>query len=416
MLDLAEAASPVDAVEAVTRELGAALGATAVSFLIADLSGRALVRLTQVVTREPGAAGGNRGGPRLDFEESAVQLPLDGGPVEKALATQEVQLLPPGESFLGGVKRGEWGVLAPVTERGEVLGLLEMSLPTQPDDDTLSEIARTAHLLGFVVIANRRHTDLFEWGQRSTAFTLPAEIQRRLLPQAFTCEGGAFTLSAWLEPAANVGGDTFDYSLGRDVLHLSITDAMGHGVVSSLTATLCVGSLRNTRREAASLVEQAAAANAALSEHASTIEDEGYVTGLLGRMDLRTGILTLVNAGHVAPYLARAGKVAPVELPVGLPMGLFATTEYSTADLVLEPDDRVVFVTDGMLERNAAAIDLIAEIAKTRSLHPRETTRRLADNVLEVTGPTLADDATLMVLDWHGHHGRDRVSVAGADR
>ena len=33
----------------------------------------------------------------------------------------------------------------------------------------------------------------------------------------------------WLEPAATIGGDTFDYSLARDVLHLSITDAMGHG-------------------------------------------------------------------------------------------------------------------------------------------------------------------------------------------
>lgn len=107
-----------------------------------------------------------------------------------------------------------------------------------------------------MVIANRRHTDLFEWGQRSTPFTLPAEIQRRLLPAAFTCEGGSFTLSAWLEPAANVGGDTFDYSVGRDVLHLTITDAMGHGVGSALTATLCVGSLRNTRRQGASLVEQ----------------------------------------------------------------------------------------------------------------------------------------------------------------
>ena len=53
-------------------------------------------------------------------------------------------------------------MLAPVTERGEVLGLLEMSLPGEPDSDTLSEITRTAHLLGFVVIANRRHTDLFE--------------------------------------------------------------------------------------------------------------------------------------------------------------------------------------------------------------------------------------------------------------
>jgi serine phosphatase RsbU (regulator of sigma subunit) len=71
-----------------------------------------------------------------------------------------------------------------------------------------------------------------------------------------------------LEPAANVGGDTFDYGLGRDVLHLSITDAMGHGVASALIATLCVGSLRNTRRQGASLLEQAAAANTALSEYA----------------------------------------------------------------------------------------------------------------------------------------------------
>jgi hypothetical protein len=47
-LAVAEAASPVDAVEAVTHELGLALGATKVSFLIADLSGRALVRLAQV--------------------------------------------------------------------------------------------------------------------------------------------------------------------------------------------------------------------------------------------------------------------------------------------------------------------------------------------------------------------------------
>ena len=416
MLDQAEAASPVDAVDAVTREVGAALGATSVSFLIADLSGRALVRLTHVLAQASGAGSGDEGGDRRDLEESAVLLPFDDGPVEDALRTQEVQLLPPGESFSGGVRAGEWGVLAPVTERGEVLGLLEMSLPTEPDEETLSEIARTAHLLAFVVIANRRHTDLFEWGQRSTAFSLPAEIQRRLLPPAFTCEGGAFTLSAWLEPADNVGGDTFDYSFGRDALHLSITDAMGHGVVSSLTATLCVGSLRNTRREAASLVEQAAAANSALSQHASSVNGEGYVTGLLGRLDLRTGTLTLVNAGHVAPYLARAGTVAPVELPIGLPMGLFPTEEYETADVVLQPGDRVVFVTDGMLERNAAGVDLMAAIDRTRSLHPRETTRRLADNVLEVTGPTLADDATLMVLDWHGHHGREREADSGADR
>ncbi|MGZ4594303.1 MAG: GAF domain-containing protein, partial [Actinomycetes bacterium] len=179
-LEVAEAVSPVDAVEAVTRELGAALGASAVSFLIADLSGRALVRLSHVALERSTADGGATSGDRRDVEESATLLPFDLGPVEQVLRDQQIQLLPPGQSYAGGVQSGQWTVLAPVTERGEVLGLLEMSLPVQPDPDTLAEIGRTAHLLGFVVIANRRHTDLFERGQRSTPFTLPAEIQRRL--------------------------------------------------------------------------------------------------------------------------------------------------------------------------------------------------------------------------------------------
>ncbi len=413
MLAAAEAAPPVRAVAAVTRELGAALGATKVSFLISDLSGRALVRLARVSLSD--TAAGSEAGDRRDVEESAVLMPFDGGPVEQVLRMQQLRLLPPGETYMGGLRAEQWTVLAPVTERGEVLGLLEMSLPDEPAADVLAEIARTAHLLAFVVIANRRHTDLFEWGQRSTPFTLPAEIQRRLLPAAFTCEGGSFTLSAWLEPTANVGGDTFDYSVGRDVLHLSITDAMGHGIASALTATLCVGSLRNTRRQGASLIEQAAAANKALFDYTASVSEMGFATGLLGRLDLGTGILTLVNAGHVAPYLARGGHVGPVQLATCLPMGLFGDPEYSSSDLQLHPGDRVVFVTDGMLERNAAALDLMAEIAQTRAMHPREASRRLADEVLAVTGPALADDATLLILDWHGHHGRDRTSLGGAD-
>jgi beta-phosphoglucomutase-like phosphatase (HAD superfamily) len=72
-------------------------------------------------------------------------------------------------------------------------------------------------------------------------------------------------------------------------------------------------------------------------------------------------------------------------------------------------------VTDGMLERNAANFDLAGVIVETSALHPRETTRWLADRVLEATGHALADDATLFVLDWHGGHGADRNSVAGAD-
>jgi hypothetical protein len=62
-------------------------------------------------------------------------------------------------------------VRAPVTQRGEAIGLLEIALPVVPADAAVRSVSRVAHTLAFVVIANRRHTDLFEWGQRTTPFT-----------------------------------------------------------------------------------------------------------------------------------------------------------------------------------------------------------------------------------------------------
>lgn len=419
VLGAAEASSPVAAVEAVTRELGLVLGATSVSFLVADISGRALVRLAHVpldrVADSTDVELRDRGERRAD-EESATVMPFDGGPAEQAVRTQTVQVFPSSRPRQEPGESRTWMVLAPVTERGESIGLLELDLPEEPGPETVAEIGRLAHLLAFVVIANGRHTDLFEWGQRSRVFSLSAEIQQRLLPGPRTCEAGAFTLSAWLEPAATIGGDTFDYSLARDLLHLSVTDAMGHGVASALTATLCVGSLRGTRRQGASLLEQMVSTNVALVEHAAASgETDEFVTGLLGRLDLRTGALELVNAGHVAPYLARESQVTTVELPVDLPLGLFRDTVYRSTGLVMSPGDRVVIVTDGMLERNAARMDLPEAIRQTRSLHPREAVRALADSVLEATGRALSDDATVLCLDWHGRHDHDRRTVDGAD-
>jgi serine phosphatase RsbU (regulator of sigma subunit) len=350
---------------------------------------------------------------RRDDEELAVVLPFDGGPAEQAVRTQTVQVLPPPRPGRGA--SGQWTVLAPMTERGEVIGLLELRIPEEPDSDDVAEIARFAHLLAFVVIASRRHTDLYEWGQRSRRSTLSAEIQQRLLPGPRTCEAGEFTLSAWLEPAAEIAGDTFDYSLARDVLHLSMTDAMGHGVAAALTASLCVGALRNARRDGATLLDQAAATNSALSGQATGGAVDDFVTGLLGRLDLRSGDLELVNAGHVAPYLMRGDTVGSMELPADLPFGLFADTTYRSTVVALEPGDRVVLVTDGMLERNAAENDLVAAIRGTRELHPREAARELADSVLRATGQDLRDDATVMVVDWHDGHDRTRNAEAGAD-
>lgn len=392
-LEAVESASPVDAVDAVTCKLAAELGTDRITFLIADLAGRAVVKLGH---GELAGADARRLG-----AESAQTVPLDVGPIAEVLAQQR--------PVTGRTSDG-WQVLAPVTQRGEVVGVLEVLLPGEPDDDAMQRIRRAAHLVAFAVITNRRHTDLFEWGQRTAKLELSAEIQRRLLPGSFTCEGGAFTLSAWLEPAATIAGDTFDYSMERDLLHVSVTDAMGHGVGSALTATLCVGSLRNARRAGASLVEQAAAANGAVQTYAK----DSFVTGLIGRVNLRTGVLALVNAGHVPPMLIRGAEITTVELAIDRPFGLNAERNYRSNEVQLEPGDRFVIVTDGMLERRAASLALTDLLGQLRPLHPREVTRHLADAVLGVAGPNLADDATILVLDWHGQH-QPRDSRAGAD-
>ena len=407
----------MNAAEAVARELGAVFDAASVSFLIADLSGRALVRLAHVPLAGAGAdvpAALGRG-ERRDLEESATVLPFDGGPAEQAVRTQAVQVLPPDPAPAGEGAPGWWRVLAPVTERGESIGLLELYLADEPARETVVGIAQVAHLLAFVVIANQRHTDLFEWGQRSRTFSLSAEIQQRLLPGPRTCEAASFTLSGWLEPAASIGGDTFDYSLARDVLHMSLTDAMGHGVSAALTASVCLASLRGGRRNGFSLLEQAIEANTALAEQASIRDLDDFVTGLLARVDLRTGTCEMVNAGHVAPYLARGTGVTVLELPTDLPFGIFPDAHYRSTSVTLRPDDRMVLVTDGMLERNVATVDLPEVIANTRKLHPREVVRALADSALDAAGHQLSDDATVLCLDWHGTHGRERSVVSGAD-
>jgi serine phosphatase RsbU (regulator of sigma subunit) len=362
------------------------------------------------VPLDAGPPGGNASlasGERREDDESATVLPFDGGPEEQAVRTQTVVVLPPG----GTAAQGSWRVLAPVTERGESIGLLEMYLPEEPAREVTTQIAQMAHVLAFVVIANRRHTDLFEWGQRSRAFSLSAEIQQRLLPAARTCEAAAFTLAGWLEPAATIGGDTFDYSLARDVLHLSLTDAMGHGVDAALTASMCLGSLRGARRRGLSLLDQVRSANDELVEHSG----DAFVTGLVARLDLRTAALEVVNAGHVAPYLLRGTDVTALSLRVDLPLGMFAGSAYGSSTQALEPGDRIVLVTDGMLERNVASVDLPGTIRDTKDLHPREVVRALADGALAAAGDVLQDDATVLCVDWHGRHEQPRHVVSGAE-
>lgn len=394
LLSAVEAAAPVAAADVVGEALSEALGAREVSFLIADYSGRSLIRLSHVPH--------NGSVPSSDRERGET-VPLDGTPHGRALAEQEVQVVAEGDDIQ---------LFAPVTSRGEAVGVLELTLDAPLGEHAVAGVALAAHALAYVVIANRRFTDLYEWGQRSLPLSLEAEIQHRLLPSSYTLEAGQFTLAGWLEPAGDVGGDTFDFSLERDTLHLSMTDAMGHTLNAALLATVLVGALRNARRRGVELAEQAGLAHEALASYAQ--EDE-FVTGQLVRIDLPTGTARVVNAGHPAPIRVRGGRAEQIALESDLPFSAAPSRTFRVQELPLQAGDRLVFLTDGMLERNAAEVDLMSILSDTRHLHPREAVQGLTRRVVEAAGGELRDDATVLCLDWHGGPPRLRDADGGAD-
>ena len=185
LLDRIAAVSPVEAIDVMVDELTGMLGARAGCFLIADLSGRMISRF--------GGTGWNAARELQEGARHALAERLPGTDYERVLRDQSVEVIPASD---GGAK-----VMVPVTDRGDAIGVLELELAEHPGQDLVADVVAAARTLAYVAVACRRHTDLFEWAQRTLPFTLAAEIQRRLLPTAFTCETGQFTVSGWLEPS-----------------------------------------------------------------------------------------------------------------------------------------------------------------------------------------------------------------------
>lgn len=402
LLTSVESARPEMAVSVLARLLARRLAATEVSFLITDLGGKAVVRLT-------GAAA--EGGP-----EHPQRIQLRGSVYERVVRSQRVHVV-------SGEEEGEAGprgvrVIAPVSDRGDAIGLLELTVPARPDRQTMQLIVEAAHALAYVVITNRRFTDLYEWGRRTTRLSLAAEIQHRLLPDSFTCETGPFIVAGALEPAADIGGDTFDYTLDRHALHLSLTDAMGHDVQAALVATIVVGALRNARRAGGGLLAQAQEAHQAVADYADrehqafTGQSEqvreafdrhgGHVmaTGQLLCVSLDTGRTTFVNAGHVWPLRLRGGQVEEIAPAVDLPFGVTPNPGYHLQSLDLRQGDRLILLTDGMLEPRGTAADLRNLIQQTSDWHPRDAVRLFTEAVVELSNHDPRDDATVLCLDW----------------
>ncbi len=325
-------------------------------------------------------------------------------PVDGTLPGRAFQLMETQSSVLGAEPR--WWV--PLLDGAERLGVVEVVLASDGDasDPVLREQCEwLARMLGHLVTGASDHGDSIEAVRRSRERAPAAELVWQQLPP-LTAARESFVLSGLLEPAYEVGGDAFDYALSEERVDLAIFDAMGHALGAGLIATAALAAYRSARRAGRDLHGQAAAIDAALAEHFP----DALATGVLATLDLRSGRLSYLAAGHPAPLVLRGGQVV-ISLDDGrrTPFGL-DTGERVLGEASLQPGDCLALYTDGVVEARDPQGEQFGERRLVDFLEreaasghpPPETVRRLVHAVLAHQDGVLQDDATVLLAQWAG--------------
>ena len=343
-----------------------------------------------------------------DYEERSLE-PLPGPPRSSMLGAQEVDDSSAGLAYREqrvveiALSDGDVVLFLPMTQRAERVGVLEVQLPSV-DSGVRDELAEAAHILAYVVTAARRYTDEFERVRRRRDLKLAAELQWELLPVlAYSCT--EYDIAGSLEPAYEIGGDTFDYAVAPTKLTVALSDAMGHGLRSALLGSLAITSMRNVRRRGGGVVEQATEAASHLIEQ---FTDDFFVAAALFAIDVPSGATAVVNAGQQLPILVRGGRARPVSLVAAPPLGMFPGTIYVPERMQLEPGDRLILVSDGILDASPVGGKPFGDarlhelLGSAKGASATETVRLITSEVVKHRAGQLQDDATAVCLDWHG--------------
>ncbi|WP_250002958.1 PP2C family protein-serine/threonine phosphatase [Actinoplanes sp. M2I2] len=338
-------------------------------------------------------------------------LPVDGSLAGRAFARVR--------SARAGDERRWWVPMVDGTDRLGVIEVVAEETADTAEPDFLRRCELVAGLIGHLAAAVEVRGDGLERARRSGSMSTNAELLWALLPP-LTASFDRAVVSAFLQPCYDVGGDGFDYAVDDGIMSLAVLDGAGRGLEAGLTCAVALAAIRATRRAGGGLVDQARAVDRALTEQ---FHDSRFATGVLAELDLETGRLRYLNAGHPAPIVLRDGRAVGQltggrRLPLGLP-----DTDVEVAEEAFEPDDRLLLYTDGVTEARTAAgdrfgearmIDLV-ERSAAAGLPAPETVRRLTHSVLEHQGGPPADDATLMLVQWSAAAALNTVPKAAQE-
>jgi serine phosphatase RsbU (regulator of sigma subunit)/PAS domain-containing protein len=237
-------------------------------------------------------------------------------------------------------------------------------------------------------------------------------IQLGLLPDLVAGFVGEhrFSVSAILEPAREVGGDYYEcFSLDERRICFAVADVSGKGIPASLFMAM-------TKVLAVSMAKRSPDLGLAVSEIANELDCNNaemlFVTAFIAVLDVESGELTFVSAGHDAPVLLRNETLARLDLgsALGPPMCAMPDYTFQAKTLQLQPGDTLCLFTDGVTEATDGRSFFGSEglvnalSAKTSLSSVGEIARGLRDNIRNFEAEAApADDLTIMVLRWHGN-------------
>jgi sigma-B regulation protein RsbU (phosphoserine phosphatase) len=307
-------------------------------------------------------------------------------------------------------------LVVPLLMQDRLIGVLDLE-SADTHAFTAEHERMLATLASYIAIAlenarlyeEARHTERRLHEDLSTA----REIQRQLLPSGVR-EVPGLDLAAGYCSARELGGDFYDFlPYGQGRLAVALGDVSGKGTAAALFGSLAIGIMREHIVEhPCPPPEMLALLNRRL--HGAHL-DARFIAMAFAVYDAGERRLTLANAGAPYPILVRDGAVQQIRAS-GVPLGLFADTEYDEVTVALRSGDVVLFASDGILEsENSEEQEFgIARLrAVLESVSPEQPASEICDLVLNATdahagsGFTSSDDRTLLVLRLTDHTSTD---------
>lgn len=244
-------------------------------------------------------------------------------------------------------------LVVPLISQGELIGLLNLGprLSQQDystDDRTLlSNLAtQAAPAVRVAQLVREQQIEAQERERIEQELRVARLIQQTLLPKAVPQLEG-WQVAAYYRPAREVGGDFYDFiELNDGRLGIVVGDVTDKGVPAALVMATTRSILRVAAMRSDSPGEVLRRVNDLLCPD---IPPNMFVTCLYAILDPTTGVLRYANAGHDTPYRRRGNDVAELRA-TGMPLGLMNGMQYEEKETSLEPRDRVLFYSDGLVE------------------------------------------------------------------